>query len=200
MPDSSGCTEKRASANKWRLLFYQLRRCCLRASVALAVVATVTAFVAAGYWFTIERGLHVQGQVIATGANETTTAALLDGIVVSLRERSTLTVDETGPRRIARLEAGEIIFKAKATQERPFTVDTARLTATVVADATFRVAADSWIEVEVYEGAVKLALKGAKADAPVRWLRKGESFSVPVDGMRPALAKRREDVSAKGGG
>lgn len=173
------------------------------AGVSLAVASTVTTFVLVGYCIhglMSEFGTQVQGQVIATGANETATEALLDGSVVSLRERSTLTVDETGPQCLARLEAGEIIFNARATLERPFTVDTRMLTATVVADATFRVAANSWIEVEVYEGAVKLALKGAKADAPVRWLRKGESFSVPVDAMRPAFAERRDGTNASDGG
>lgn len=168
--------------------------------IFIAVLSTVTTLGVTGYSFTKVFTSQEQGQVIATGVNETATESLLDGTLLSLSERSTLTLDEMGPARIARLRAGEIILNVKASPERPFTVDTPVTTATVVADASFRVSVGSWIEIECYDGAIKLGLKGAKAGAPVRWLRKGELFTIPVDGVKPALAERRDSVSASDGG
>lgn len=170
-----------------------------QSGVGLAVASTVAALVVTGYWYTIEFGILAQEHVYITGATEGI-AALPDGSEVSLSAHSTLTVDDTGPQRVAFLQAGEIVFKVRATATRPFILQTIRATATVIADATFRVAIGADIEFEIFDGVVKVALRGAKADAPARWLRKGDSLRVPVHGIRPVLADCRGSVSASAAG
>lgn len=157
--------------------------------LSLAIAAT-TALALTCYWSLIQFGLIAQGHVIATGAGHSM-EALPDGSEVSLSAHSILTVDEVGPQRVAFLEAGEIIFKIKATPTRPFILQTIRATATIAANATLRVAIGGEIEFEVLEGTVRLALRGSKAGAPVRWLRKGDFIRVPVHGMKPLLADHR---------
>lgn len=88
-----------------------------KSGIGLAVTATVAAFVVTGYWFRVEFDIDEQGRVIITGANETTRQALSDGSVVSVRALSTLTVDETGPQRVAH-EGGSA--SAMASQRRVF--------------------------------------------------------------------------------
>jgi ferric-dicitrate binding protein FerR (iron transport regulator) len=169
-----------------------------KSGIGLAVTATVAAFVVTGYWFRVEFDIGAQGHVIITGANETTRQALSDGSVVSVRALSTLTVDETGPQRVARLDAGEIIFKVRATPVRPFIVETICATATIAEDATLRVAIGRTVEFEVYEGVVKVVARAKNGSAPALWLRKGESFSVPVVDMTPVLANLSDSVTTSG--
>jgi ferric-dicitrate binding protein FerR (iron transport regulator) len=87
-----------------------------KSGIGLAVTATVAAFVVTGYWFRVEFDIDEQGRVI-TGANETTRQALSDGSVVSVRALSTLTVDETGPQRVAH---EGVSASAMASQRRVF--------------------------------------------------------------------------------
>lgn len=197
MSDRSERDVQGAGARR-RSWFYWLRRkqktTDSRPGVRLAIAAAVAALVTIGCWYTIELVTPAQGHVFITGAAQST-EALADGSEVSLGAHSTLTLDDTGSQRVAFLEAGEIIFKVRATSTRPFILQTIRATATVIADATFRVAVGAEIEFEVLEGIVQVALKGAKADAPTRRLRKGDSLRLS-NGMRPVLAFRHGSVGA----
>jgi ferric-dicitrate binding protein FerR (iron transport regulator) len=165
--------------------------------VALAVVATVVAMMVTGYWYSVEFHTSAQGRVYITTGSAASTRALSGGIQMSLSAHATLTVDDTGPQRVALQEAGEIIYKIRATLTKPFILQTAAATATAVADATLRVAVGPEIVFEVIEGTVKVAPKGKKVEGPARWLRKGESWRVPVDEVRPpAFAARLRPLGA----
>lgn len=164
----------------------KLRR--LRAAGKRLSLALMGALALTGDWSVVELDIAGQGHVIVTGAAENTTA-LSNGSEVALSSHSVLTVDETGPRRSAFLERGEIILKIRATPARPFILQTIGATATVIADATLRVAIGAQIEFEVLDGIVKIALRGAKADAPARWLRKGDSLRVPNRTLNVALLR-----------
>jgi ferric-dicitrate binding protein FerR (iron transport regulator) len=158
--------------------------------VGLALAATVAALVVTGYWCAV--GLRLaQEQIFVTGDAQRT-QALSDGSEVSLSANSVLTVDDTGQERVAFQEAGEITYNIKATVTRPFILQTLRATVTVIADATLRVAIGSQIEFEVIAGAVKIALRGAKPNAPARWLHPGEKLRLPIHGTRSVLAQRAE--------
>jgi ferric-dicitrate binding protein FerR (iron transport regulator) len=161
---------------------------------ALAVGATVVAMMVTGYWYTVEFRTVAQGRVHITTGSVASTRALSGGTQMSLSAHAMLTVDDTGPQRVAFQEAGEIIYRIRATLTKPFILQTAAATATAVADATLRVAIGLETEFEVLEGAVKVAPKGAKANAPARLLRKGDSWRVPVNDVRlPAFAGRHAD-------
>lgn len=167
----------------WRAL---RRRNCGRCHPALALAVTVAVLVVIGYGWSVEWHL-AQEQTFVTGAVEKT-QALSDGSEVSLSANSVLTVDETGPERMAFQEAGEITYNIKANPTRPFILQTVRATASAIADATLRVAIGSQIEFEVLAGAVKIALRGAKPNAPARWLRQGETLRVPIPGRSSVFA------------
>lgn len=159
-----------------------------KSGVGPVLAATVSTLVVASYCFTVDFGAGAQAHVIRTGANEITTASLSDGSTVSLSARSTLSVDETGPYRVAHIETGEVTFKIRATLQRPFVVETIGATATAIENAELRVAIGRSIEIMVYDGTVKVTPRGAKGQGPSRWLHKGQSWAVPVDSPQLALS------------
>jgi ferric-dicitrate binding protein FerR (iron transport regulator) len=181
------CAPLNSASNLNRVDSLRLPAATSRAqAVGLALAAIVAAVVVTGYWCSAEWRL-AQEQTLVTGATKRT-QALSDGSEVSLSANSVLTVDDTGQERVAFQEAGEITYNIKAIPTRPFILQTLRATAIVMADATLRVAIGSQIEFEVIAGAVKIAIQGAKPNAPARWLHKGESLRLPIDGTRSVLA------------
>ncbi|MET0657805.1 MAG: FecR domain-containing protein [Steroidobacteraceae bacterium] len=125
---------------------------------------------------------------IATLAGEAKERQLADGSKVRLESNSTLKVEFTGQRRDVRLFQGEATFAVATNATRPFVVKTPPVDIVAEADATFAVRINSHVEVEVYEGLVKVLQRGAKAGVLGATVKKGETYRVPVQGFRAIVA------------
>jgi hypothetical protein len=166
-------------------------------SAALAVAATAATIVTTGYWLMVELNVGTAGRVIMTGANESTIQHLSDGSVLVLDARSTVRVEVTAQQRVAHLVEGEAVFDVALDATRPFVVEThlADVSAPV---GKFRVAIDSSVEIEVYEGVVKVAAPGAKKGSQALILQKGGHYRVPAHAIRAEVASSCGSVGFRG--
>jgi hypothetical protein len=162
--------------------------------VSLVVAASAAAIVLISYVLMIGINVGPADRVIMTGANESAVEQLSDGSVLSLDARSTVNVTVTGKQRVTRLVEGEVIFNVATHATMPFVVQT--FLAKVTSEGgKFRVAIDSSVEVEVYDGVVQVAANGTTAAAAVI-LHKGDPpYRVPV----PAVAAVDANRSGTGG-
>jgi ferric-dicitrate binding protein FerR (iron transport regulator) len=126
---------------------------------------------------------HVEtpNDTFVTEANEWRSGKLEDGSVVFLGPSTTLLVSFTDHRRDVHLVKGGTMFDVKTDTKRPFVVNTYGTAIMAAVDSKFVVTVDGAVDLEVYEGMVKVSLRGAKEGATGRMLRAGESFRVPVD-------------------
>lgn len=149
--------------------------------LAAAMVATLPVI------FFFSMNVEVPDNTITTAVHEPATRRLDDGSQVSLDGASTLRVEFTDKRRHVHLLEGKAVFEVANDATRPFVVNTliADITAAV---AKFAVKIDTSVEVEVFEGRVEILPRGTTAGAQVITLRKGESYRVPMAGLRAVVA------------
>jgi hypothetical protein len=169
-------------------------------AIGLVIASTSAVLLSTTYWLMLVMNTSSPDRVITTGANETTTMQLPDGNVLSLGAHSTVKVEITDQYWAARLIEGEGLFNVARNSRSQFVVETFLARAAGAAGAKFRVAVDSSVEVEVYEGVVRVFRRGTKAEAPVITLQKGTLYRVPIDGdvWSVAMAVASERNSSDG--
>lgn len=126
--------------------------------------------------------------VETVAAEELKTQELQDGSVVSLDALASLRVDFTESQRGVHLFHGRSVFDVRAIPERPFVVHTFLVDIRSIAESKFAVRIDTSVEVEVFEGAVEVSGRGAKAGLPIVTVLEGQKYRVPIEQFRPIVA------------
>jgi transmembrane sensor len=124
--------------------------------------------------------------MIATAAGESQTTTFHDGGGVSVKPNSRVLLDAYESERRVELLKGEAVFTATPVPNRPLVVSTYIARASAV-DATFRVALDGGMLVEVYDGQVDVAVPGRSAIT----LRKGNRYRVIEELSDSVVAQER---------
>jgi ferric-dicitrate binding protein FerR (iron transport regulator) len=146
--------------------------------VALLVSATASLAVSAGALCMLVLHSSSEGQVFTTGADEFATKQLPDGSTLFLGTRSRAVVRVSDQQCVTEFVKGEGKFEVARYSPKTFVVETFLATATAAAGASFRVAIDSSVEFELYEGTVQVVAEGKNASAAVVTLKKGVPYRV----------------------
>lgn len=161
--------------------------------LVLAVPATVIVIVG---WLVMALNVGSSDRVIMTDASASASTQLSDGTVLSLGARSTVRVNETEQPRGAYIDAGEVVLAVKMDVTKPFVVKT--YSANVITPgAKFRVAVDSSVEIQVYEGVVQVVPpEVTEGESHGVTLRKGSPiYRVPDKAARAMAANSSGSVT-----
>lgn len=116
--------------------------------------------------------------IYQTAIGEIRTFALEDGSEVTLAGHSSLVVKQMDERRVVALRDGDGYFKVSRDEQRPFTVETAQLTVTVLGTQFEINTKPDHEEVSVTEGSVEVATSDHRRKV---WLMVGERAVVDHD-------------------
>jgi transmembrane sensor len=125
--------------------------------------------------------------MIATVAGESQTTTFDDGGVVSVKPNSRVLLDAYESERRLDLLKGEAVFTATPVPNRPPLVVSTYIARASAVDATFKVALDGGMVVEVYEGQVDVAVPGRSAIT----LKKGNRYRVIEELSDSVVAQER---------
>lgn len=152
----------------------------------LAIAAIVAVTMVAGAFVHVGTKQATTDGTIATAAGESQTKTLRDGTVISVKPNSRVLLDAYESERRVDFVEGEAVFTAAPVPNSQLVVSTHFARVSTV-DATFRVALDRGMTVEVYEGQVDVAVPGMRAVT----VTKGKRFRVIAERSDSVVAQER---------
>ncbi|MDY6947895.1 MAG: FecR domain-containing protein [Pseudomonadota bacterium] len=150
------------------------------------VLATAAVLVSVGSLVQFEMKRADRSETIVTSVNESRTKTRADGSQISLSPNSRAELPLNESERSLRLLEGEVEVTATPNPEKPFAVATPLAEASTTG-GRFRVAFDTYMTVEVYEGDVEVDEPGR----PTVTVRKGSRYRVYPKHPQAAVAYQR---------
>jgi hypothetical protein len=151
-------------------------------AIGLVVTATVAMLLATGLLVVSYLNGNSASITYETASNESRTQQLEDGTVVSLGAQSKLRINFTSERRVVQQLQGEVTFDVAEDAARPFIVST--FLVDLAQGTKFAVVVDTTVTVTVHEGILSVARRDATPGSPEITVKRGDSYRVPVDGLR----------------